>query len=57
MTKIQKLKNCPDLQKILSVPSRREQRNKRLKGLVAKIPKSYKSKEADWGQPVGKEVW
>jgi antitoxin MazE len=25
--------------------------------LVKKIPKGYKSKEYDWGKPMGKEVW
>jgi antitoxin MazE len=28
-----------------------------LQKLVARIPKNYKPKETDWGQPVGREVW
>jgi antitoxin MazE len=28
-----------------------------LKKLVAKIPKSYRAEEVDWGTPVGKETW
>jgi antitoxin MazE len=28
-----------------------------LRKLVAKIPKGYKAKEIDWGDPVGREVW
>ena len=28
-----------------------------LADLVARIPKGYKSKEVDWGRPMGKEEW
>ncbi len=28
-----------------------------LKALVAKMPKTYRSEEQDWGPPIGKEVW
>jgi len=28
-----------------------------LKELVERIPKGYKSGEAQWGEPTGKEIW
>ena len=28
-----------------------------LKELVSKMPETYQAEEADWGPPVGKEVW
>ena len=28
-----------------------------LRGLVAKMPKTYQPEEQDWGPPVGREVW
>jgi len=28
-----------------------------LEDLVARIPENYQADEADWGEPVGKEVW
>lgn len=28
-----------------------------LKELVSRIPNNYKTKEEDWGSPVGKEEW
>ncbi|MCD4789276.1 MAG: AbrB/MazE/SpoVT family DNA-binding domain-containing protein [Bacteroidales bacterium] len=28
-----------------------------IKDLIEKMPKDYKSKEENWGSPVGKEVW
>ncbi len=28
-----------------------------LKELVSRMPETYQSEEADWGPPVGKEVW
>jgi len=29
----------------------------KLKELVAKIPKGFRSEEVEWGAPVGKEAW
>lgn len=29
----------------------------KLKELVAKIPKGFRSEEVDWGAPAGKEAW
>lgn len=40
---------------ITPIKKRRGQYN--LKDLVKRIPKNYKTKEVDWGKPVGKEVW
>ena len=28
-----------------------------LKELVSRIPKNHKTKELDWGKPVGREAW
>ena len=28
-----------------------------LKDLVSRMPKGYRAREADWGEPVGKEAW
>ncbi len=28
-----------------------------IKELAAKMPKNYKPKEEDWGDPMGREVW
>lgn len=28
-----------------------------LEELVARIPENYQTKEVDWGEPIGKEVW
>ena len=28
-----------------------------IKELVSKMPENYKSKELDWGKPLGKEEW
>lgn len=29
----------------------------KLKDLLARIPKTYRAEEVDWGSPVGKEAW
>ena len=29
----------------------------KLKELLARIPKGFRSREVDWGSPVGKEAW
>jgi len=38
-------------------PVKQTRRNMSLRKLVARIPKDYKPGEADWGTPVGREVW
>jgi len=43
--------------KIIVVPLNRVRGKHDIKKLVAKIPKSYRAEEVDWGRPVGKEVW
>ena len=40
---------------IKPVSSIRDKNN--LKDLISKLPKDYKQKEEDWGEPVGKEKW
>lgn len=42
---------------ILVAPAKRVRGGGNLKKLVAQIPKDYKSREVDWGKPVGREVW
>ncbi len=42
---------------IVVAPARRVRGKRNLQELVAHIPKSYKTEETDWDQPVGKEVW
>ncbi len=42
---------------IVVAPARRVRGKRSLQELVAHIPRNYKTKETDWGQPVGKEVW
>lgn len=29
----------------------------KLKSLLSKMPDNYKNEEADWGNPVGEEIW
>ena len=36
---------------------RRIRGKQNLEDLVLRIPRNYDSKEADWGKPVGREVW
>ena len=42
---------------IIVTPAKRIRGRYNLKDLVARIPESYKTREVDWGEPVGKEVW
>ncbi len=42
---------------IIVTPARRTRKKYYLKELVARIPKKHQSKETDWEDPVGKEVW
>lgn len=42
---------------IVISPVKRIRGKYNLKDLVSRIPKGYKTEEADWGKPVGKEVW
>jgi antitoxin MazE len=42
---------------IVIAPTRRIRGRQSLKELVSRIPKAYKTKETDWGEPVGREAW
>jgi antitoxin MazE len=42
---------------IVSAPVRRIRGKQSLQELVSRIPEDYKPEEADWGKPVGREVW
>jgi len=42
---------------IVVTPVKRTRGKVSLRSLVAQISKDYKPKEADWGTPVGREVW
>jgi antitoxin MazE len=42
---------------IVIAPARRIRGRRSLKELVSRIPKGYKAKETDWGEPVGRETW
>ena len=42
---------------IVIAPVRRIRGGQSLQELVLRIPQNYKSGEADWGGPVGREVW
>jgi len=42
---------------IVIIPVRRVRGRLSLQELVSRIPKNYKSKEVEWGEPVGKEDW
>ena len=42
---------------MIVTPAKRIRGRHNLKDLVARIPKSYKPDEVDWGENVGKEVW
>jgi antitoxin MazE len=42
---------------IVIVPVRRIRGKQSLQELVSRIPKNYKPEEADWGRPVGRELW
>jgi antitoxin MazE len=42
---------------IIISPAKRKRGRHNLKDLVARIPENYQTREVDWGEPVGKEVW
>jgi antitoxin MazE len=42
---------------IVIIPVRRVRGRLSLQELVSRIPKNYKTKEVEWGEPVGKEGW
>ena len=42
---------------LIVTPAQRVRKKYNLKDLVAKIPREHQTKETDWGEPVGKEVW
>ena len=41
---------------IVIAPARRIRGRQSLKELVSRIPKGYRAKEMDWGEPVGREA-
>lgn len=43
--------------RIVIAPRRPARAKYRIEELVARIPKNFKSPEADWGAPTGKEAW
>ena len=42
---------------IVIAPARRIRGRQSLKELVSRIPKGYKAKETDWGEPGCREAW
>ena len=42
---------------IVIAPVRRVRGKQSLQELVSRIPRNYKTREIDWGEPVGKEAW
>ncbi|RJP40421.1 MAG: AbrB/MazE/SpoVT family DNA-binding domain-containing protein [Desulfobacteraceae bacterium] len=42
---------------LIVTPAQRIRKKYNLEDLVAKIPNGHPTKETDWGEPVGKEVW
>ena len=42
---------------IVIAPTRRIRGRQSLKELVSRIPRGSKTKETDWGEPVGREAW
>ena len=42
---------------IVIAPARRIRGKQSLQALVSRMPKTYKTREIDWGEPVGREVW
>jgi antitoxin MazE len=42
---------------IVIAPVRCVRGKQSLQELVSRIPRNYETKEIDWGEPVGKEVW
>ena len=42
---------------IVIAPVKRIRGKQSLQELVSRIPRNYKTRGVDWGEPVGKEVW
>lgn len=42
---------------LIVTPAQRVRKKYNLKDLVSKIPKGHQTRETDWGEPVGKEMW
>ena len=42
---------------IVIAPARRVRGKQSLQELVSRIPQTYKTREVDWGKPVGGEDW
>jgi antitoxin MazE len=42
---------------IVIAPARRVRGKQSLQALVSRIPKNYKTREVEWGKPVGREDW
>lgn len=42
---------------MLVTPAKKIRGRHNLEDLVTRIPENYQSGEANWGEPVGKEVW
>ena len=42
---------------IVIAPARRIRGRQSLKELVSRIPRGHKTKETNWGEPVGREAW
>jgi len=42
---------------LIVTPAQRVRKKYNLKDLVSKIPKGHQTRETDWGEPVGKEIW
>jgi len=42
---------------IVIAPLRRVRGKQSLRELVSRIPRNYKTREMDWGKPVGREAW
>ncbi len=56
--KVQKWGNSQGTRVPKAILSQSQIRGKyKLKDVVKKIPKNYKTKEVDWGLPIGHEEW
>ena len=42
---------------IVITPVRRLRGKQSLQELVSRIPKNYKTREVEWGEPIGREDW
>ena len=42
---------------LIVTPAQRVRKKYNLKDLVSKIPKGHQTRETDWKEPVGKEIW